>query len=65
MLSGIYMPTEGSIDFWDKKRRVHSVEKLSSDKLNRIGIARTFQNIRLFGNLSTKNNIRIALYNLF
>ncbi len=62
MLSGIYMPTEGSIDFWDKKRRVHSVEKLSSDKLNRIGIARTFQNIRLFGNLSAEDNIRIALH---
>ena len=61
MLSGIYTPTEGSIDFWDKKQKVHSVEKLSSDKLNRIGISRTFQNIRLFGNLTAEENILIAL----
>jgi len=62
MLSGIYTPTEGSIDFWDKKRKVHSAERMSGDKLNRIGIARTFQNIRLFGNLSVEDNILVALH---
>lgn len=62
MLSGIYVPTEGDICFWDKKGKVHSGGKVSSDHLNRIGIARTFQNIRLFNNLTVADNIRIALH---
>lgn len=62
MLSGVYTPSEGSIAFWDKKGRVHGIEKLSSDRLNRLGVARTFQNIRLFSNLTVEDNIRIALH---
>jgi branched-chain amino acid transport system ATP-binding protein len=62
MLSGIYTPTEGEIDFWDKKGRVHNVGKMKSSALSQIGIARTFQNIRLFGKLSVEDNVRIALH---
>ncbi len=62
MLSGIYKPTEGEISFWDKSRRVYRAGKMSSDRLNAIGIARTFQNIRLFNNLTVADNIRIALH---
>ncbi|MDR2768010.1 MAG: ABC transporter ATP-binding protein [Treponema sp.] len=62
MLSGIYTPTEGEIDFWDKKGRVHNAGKMKSSALSRIGIARTFQNIRLFGKLSVEDNVRIALH---
>jgi branched-chain amino acid transport system ATP-binding protein len=35
---------------------------MSPSRLNRIGIARTFQNIRLFSNLTVEDNIRIALH---
>ena len=49
MISGIYTPTSGEINFWDKNNRVHM-------------IARTFQNIRLFGNLSVMDNVKIALH---
>jgi branched-chain amino acid transport system ATP-binding protein len=62
MLSGIYTPTEGEIDFWDRKGRVHNVGKMKSSALCQIGIARTFQNIRLFGKLSVEDNVRIALH---
>lgn len=62
MLSGIYTPTEGEICFWDKKGHVFNVGKGKPDYLNRIGIARTFQNIRLFNNLTVADNIRIALH---
>ena len=62
MLSGIYVPTEGEIDFWDKQGHVHKVNKKTPAKLNRSGIARTFQNIRLFNNLSVSDNVRIALH---
>ena len=63
MLSGIYKPTEGEINFWDKEDRVHSIGKKSPAKLNQIGIARTFQNIRLFNDLTVSDNVKIALHN--
>ena len=62
MLSGIYVPTEGEITFWDKKGNVHIASKKTPAQLNRIGIARTFQNIRLFGQLTVADNVRIALH---
>ena len=62
MVSGIYAPTEGEITFWDSRGRVNSIGKTSPATLNRIGIARTFQNIRLFGNLTVEDNVRIALH---
>ena len=62
MISGIYTPTEGEISFWDSRGRIHRIAKTSPAALNRIGIARTFQNIRLFGNLTVEDNVRIALH---
>ena len=62
MLSGLYVPTEGQISFWDRADKVQVVNKKSPDRLNKIGIARTFQNIRLFGNLSVSDNVRIAMH---
>jgi branched-chain amino acid transport system ATP-binding protein len=62
MLSGIYAPTAGEIVFWDRHEKAHMLGKLSPARLNRIGIARTFQNIRLFNNLTVEDNVRIALH---
>jgi branched-chain amino acid transport system ATP-binding protein len=62
MLSGIYTPTQGEIAFWDRHGKVHAIGKTSPARLNRIGISRTFQNIRLFSSLSVEDNVRIALH---
>jgi branched-chain amino acid transport system ATP-binding protein len=62
MLYGIYRPTGGDIEFRDSRGKIHLAGKLKPAKLNRIGIARTFQNIRLFSNLTVEDNIRIALH---
>ncbi|MDR1955418.1 MAG: ABC transporter ATP-binding protein [Treponema sp.] len=73
MLSGLYTPTSGEITFWDRERKAHAVKggektlwhllpRLSPAQLNRIGVARTFQNIRLFSNLTVEDNVRIALH---
>jgi branched-chain amino acid transport system ATP-binding protein len=62
MLSGIYTPTTGQMEFWDRQGNIHLGGGMSPYKLNRIGIARTFQNIRLFSNLTVEDNIRIALH---
>ncbi|GHV94966.1 ABC transporter ATP-binding protein [Spirochaetia bacterium] len=62
MLSGIYVPSGGEIEFRDRRGYTYLAGKLKAAKLNRIGIARTFQNIRLFSNLSVQDNILIALH---
>jgi len=62
MLSGIYTPTGGEIEFRDRKNNTYLVKGLGPAKLNSLGIARTFQNIRLFAKLSVEDNIRIALH---
>ena len=63
MLSGIYRPTSGTITFVDKEGNLLVTNKKSPAQLNRIGIARTFQNIRLFSSLSVIDNVKIALHN--
>ncbi|MBS7260197.1 MAG: ABC transporter ATP-binding protein [Treponema sp.] len=63
MLSGVYTPTSGQISFTDKNDKIHITNKKTPAALNQMGIARTFQNIRLFGNLTVADNVRIALHN--
>ncbi|MCR5494426.1 MAG: ABC transporter ATP-binding protein [Treponema sp.] len=62
MVSGIYTPTSGQITFWDKEGKVSVINKKSPAQLNALGIARTFQNIRLFGNLTVLDNVLIAMH---
>jgi branched-chain amino acid transport system ATP-binding protein len=62
MLSGVYTPTAGEIDYWDRKGHVQKIAKKTPAVLNNIGISRTFQNIRLFSKLTVADNIRIALH---
>lgn len=54
-ISGFYKPQSGDIYFEGRK-----VTKMRPDKLTRMGIARTFQNIELFTGLSTLDNIMAA-----
>ena len=62
MLSGVYKPTSGTITFLDKKGTLQVINKKTPAQLNKIGIARTFQNIRLFGAMTVLDNIKIALH---
>ena len=56
LLTGVYPPTSGSFTFLNEK-----IEKKNTYQLVRQGIARTFQNIRLFKNMSILNNVLSAL----
>lgn len=56
MLSGVYTPTSGDI-LLDGNR----INGISPDKLSKLGIARTFQNIRLFDNLTVLDNVKLAM----
>ncbi len=59
LLTGVYQPTAGKFyldgeDITGKKQEI----------INRKGIARTFQNIRLFNNMTVISNLMVALHNL-
>jgi branched-chain amino acid transport system ATP-binding protein len=56
-LTGIYHPEEGRITFNGK-----SLHKLRPDQIASRGISRTFQNIRLFGNMSVIENILVGMH---
>lgn len=58
MLTGVYPPTRGTIIV----NGMPIVGKTTA-QINRMGVGRTFQNIRLFGNLSVEDNVKIALHN--
>jgi branched-chain amino acid transport system ATP-binding protein len=62
MLSGLYTPTAGEAVFWDSSGVARSICRKSPAQLNRLGVSRTFQNIRLFNNLSVEDNVRIAFH---
>ena len=57
LLSGVLRPTEGTIFF-----NAEDITKFSPAQTARAGIARTFQNIRLFGDLSVLDNIKVAFH---
>ena len=58
MLTGVYKPTDGTI-LLDGK----NITGKKTIDINRSGIARTFQNIRLFSNLSVLDNVKVGLHN--
>ena len=58
LLTKVYMPTRGTIILNDK-----DITKLDIVEVSKLGIARTFQNIRLFSNLSVIDNVLIAMNN--
>ncbi|MBC8045082.1 MAG: ABC transporter ATP-binding protein [Rhizobacter sp.] len=60
IITGVYAPTEGEIFFNGKRFQQQGVAVKTSD-ITRLGIARTFQNIRLFKSLSVFDNVRVAM----
>ena len=56
MISGFYKADSGAI-----KLNGHEISALTPDKVNKAGIARTFQNIRLFGELTVVENVLLAM----
>jgi branched-chain amino acid transport system ATP-binding protein len=57
LITGVYKPTEGKIEF-----KGENIIGLYPHQIIAKGIARTFQNIRLFGDSSVLDNVRIAFY---
>lgn len=58
LLTGVYKPDEGIIRLEDK-----DITGLKTIDINKAGIARTFQNIRLFKDLTVLDNVKVGLHN--
>ena len=59
MLTGVYQPTTGTFCLDGEE-----LKGLSQDVINQKGIARTFQNIRLFNNMTVIRNVMVGFHNL-
>jgi branched-chain amino acid transport system permease protein len=60
VLTGIYTPTAGEIRFED-----HSLAGLKSPQIAALGVARTFQNVQLFGELTLIENVLVGLQHTY
>lgn len=60
LLTKVYQPTQGTIMLDGK-----DTSKMNTVQVNQAGIARTFQNIRLFPSLSVEDNVKIGLHNQY
>ena len=58
LLTKVYQPTHGTILVQGK-----DINPMTTAEVSRLGIARTFQNIRLFSNMTVEENVRIGLHN--
>ena len=58
LLTSVYQPTRGSI-------LVNGIDTkgMTTAKVNRLGVARTFQNIRLFTDMSALDNVKVGMHN--
>jgi branched-chain amino acid transport system ATP-binding protein len=55
MLTGLYRPTSGKISF-----RGRDITAMRPDRITKLGVARTFQNIRLFGTMTALENVLVG-----
>ncbi|HBE80066.1 MAG TPA: high-affinity branched-chain amino acid ABC transporter ATP-binding protein LivG, partial [Firmicutes bacterium] len=58
LITGVYKPDTGKMWLGEEE-----ITKFSSDEVARTGISRTFQNIRLFDQMSVLDNIKMAMHN--
>jgi len=60
VLTGIYTPTAGEVKF-----ESHSLAGLNSPQIAALGVARTFQNVQLFGELTLTENVLVGLQHAY
>ena len=60
MITGVYTPTTGTVVYTGEAGKEHNITGMKPSEIAKLGIARTFQNIRLFKDLSVYENVIIA-----
>ena len=58
LLTGVYQPTRGSVLI-----KGIDTKGMPTFKVNKLGIARTFQNIRLFNDMTALDNVKVGMHN--
>lgn len=61
LITGVYEPTEGSISL-EVDGQLQRIDGQSTNDIADLGVARTFQNIRLFSDLTVLDNVLIAMH---
>jgi branched-chain amino acid transport system ATP-binding protein len=61
-LTGFYRPTVGRLTF-QSKAGPRYLERIEGFRINRVGVARTFQNVRLFSGMTVLENLIVAQHN--
>lgn len=61
LLTGVYVPTEGSIELETENGKT-LLNGIAPNKITELGLARTFQNIRLFKDLTVLENVMVAMH---
>ncbi|HPW01486.1 MAG TPA: ABC transporter ATP-binding protein [Rectinema sp.] len=62
-ITGVHKPTEGKVKIRNRDGRVEEIQGLKPNVINCKGLARTFQNIRLFNNMTVLENVMIGRHN--
>ena len=57
LVTGVYQPDQGDVRFDG-----HSIVGVDPNRINDLGIARTFQSLRLFLNMTVKENVLVTMY---
>ena len=61
LLTGVYVPTEGTIELETENGKT-LLNGIALNKITELGLARTFQNIRLFKDLTVLENVMVAMH---
>lgn len=62
MCTGMYVPTHGSVVFRCRRNEQHQLGGTPPDRITRLGVARTFQNIRLFTDVPALDNVKLGMH---
>jgi branched-chain amino acid transport system ATP-binding protein len=61
-ITGIYKPTGGEVQIHPPSQESKIINGLKTNQITTLGMARTFQNIRLFPNMTTLENVLVGRY---
>jgi branched-chain amino acid transport system ATP-binding protein len=59
-ITGIYSPTQGDVFLYSESNKKYRMNGKKPNKITELGMARTFQNIRLFNNMTVLENLMIG-----
>jgi len=62
-ITGVHKPTEGKVKIRNRDGHAEKIQGQKPNVINRKGLARTFQNIRLFNNMTVLENVMIGRHN--